>query len=89
MNWEGEDGTTLKSIQIVNSQGENISAEKGINASFYIGDRYKKTGVYSRDEIGEKEKVEDYNLNEEQTLIMETRLVSAEENSAKNLKNHL
>lgn len=84
--WEGEDGTTLKSIQIVNSQGENLSAEKGINASFYIGDKYKQTGVYRRDEIGDKEKVKGYNLTEEQTLIMETRVVSVEENSAKNLE---
>lgn len=84
--WEGEDGTSLKSIHILNSQGENISPEKGINATFYIGDSSKKTGVYSRDKIGDKEGVKGYNLTEEQTLIMETRLISVEENSANSLK---
>ncbi|WP_443258382.1 lipoprotein [Virgibacillus sp. L01] len=84
--WEGEDGTTLKSIHIVNSQGEKLSAEKGISATFYIGDSLKKTGVYRRDEIGDKDKVKGYNLTEEQTLIMETRLVNVKENSVKNLK---
>lgn len=84
--WEGEDGTKLKSIQIVNSQGENISAEKGISASFYIGEKNKKNGIYRRNEIGDTEKVDGYKLAEEQTLIMETILVNVEENSTKNLK---
>ncbi|WP_226036818.1 lipoprotein [Aquibacillus saliphilus] len=84
--WEGEDGTTLKSIHIVNSQGENLSAEKGISATFYIGDSFKKTGVYVREDIGDKEKVNGYKLTEEQTLIMETSLASVKDDSAKNLK---
>lgn len=47
--WEGDNGTALKAIHIVNSQGEKLSTEKEINAVFYIGDSSKKTGVYKRD----------------------------------------
>ncbi|WP_117149146.1 MULTISPECIES: hypothetical protein [Paraliobacillus] len=70
----------------MNSQGEYISDEEGINATFYIGDSSKKTGIYRRDEIGKKRKVNGYYLTEAQTLIIETELVNVEENSAKSLK---
>ncbi|MBA2174861.1 hypothetical protein H0266_08145 [Halobacillus locisalis] len=61
--WEGEKETTLRSINIVGGAS--------FQPAFYIGEETKKTGIYTREKIGEKTAVEGYTLEEKQTLIME------------------
>ncbi len=60
--WEGEQETTLQSIS---------ASGASFQPSFYIGEETKKTGIYTREKIGEKTDVDGYTLEEKQTLIME------------------
>ncbi|WP_181347033.1 hypothetical protein [Thalassobacillus sp. CUG 92003] len=79
--WSGKEGTELDSLHILNNNDERTA----MNANFYIGAETKKTGVYRRDKIGEKQDVQGYRLSEHQTLIMELN-VNEELNSAERLK---
>lgn len=67
LEWEGEEGTKLQSIQLTSD--EEMPPSLG-RATFYIGEPTKKTGLYQREEIGEKQKVQGYTMEENQTLIM-------------------
>ncbi|MCA0970739.1 hypothetical protein LCM20_09075 [Halobacillus litoralis] len=67
--WEGEEELTLKSMVPV-AEGEP-SVDAAFQPAFYIGESTKRTGIYSRQEIGERTEVEGYPVQNEQTLIMQ------------------
>ncbi|SIS45419.1 hypothetical protein [Salimicrobium flavidum] len=85
LQWDGPARAELTNIGIVNEAGEPINASEGIEASFYVGADTKQTGVFRREEIGEKQQVEGYELTEEQTLIMQVKVTNTTEGENRKL----
>ncbi|WP_079478780.1 hypothetical protein [Halobacillus salinus] len=71
LEWEGTEGTTLQSVDLIS---EETVPPVLSQSTFYIGAATKSTGVSNREEIGEKQAIEGYAMEEKQTLIMETKI---------------
>ncbi|SDJ13471.1 hypothetical protein [Salimicrobium halophilum] len=84
--WKGPEEAELVDISIVDEEGEPVNSSQGISASFYVAADTKQSGVYRRDDIGEKQRVDGYELTEEQTLIMQLKLNNVRENENRRLK---
>ncbi|WP_079707706.1 hypothetical protein [Paraliobacillus ryukyuensis] len=77
--WSGKQPVKIKSINIMENDTP-ITSEAGIAYKFYVGDQSKKTGVYMREDIGEKEPIDGFKIKDSNTLILELSLSSVQSN---------
>ncbi|WP_079707806.1 hypothetical protein [Paraliobacillus ryukyuensis] len=77
--WSGEGVAEIQSIDIV-KDGKLITSDAGISYTFYGGNPAKKTGVYGRSDIGEKEPINGFIIEEASTLILEISLQNVHPN---------
>ncbi|AKG04015.1 hypothetical protein AAV35_003890 [Salimicrobium jeotgali] len=73
IKWSGNKTAKIASVEMINRE-ESVHSDDGINYNFYGGKADKKTGVYERDDIGEKEEIEGFEIDDKASLILETSL---------------
>ncbi|WP_182199314.1 hypothetical protein [Paraliobacillus salinarum] len=77
--WSGSEPVEIQSIDIVENS-EPVTENSGIAYTFYGNDSEKKTGVYKREDIGEKQNIKGFTVDDENTLILELSLLDVESN---------
>ncbi|PBB06309.1 hypothetical protein [Salimicrobium humidisoli] len=85
IKWSGNETAKIVSVEMINGE-EPVHSDDGINYKFYGGKPDKKTGVYERDSIGEKEEIEGFEINDKASLILETSLNNVEMNKNRKIQ---
>ena len=83
--WSGKEPAEINSIELLDNN-EPITPESGISYTFYGGNSDKKTGVYQRETIGEKEEIKGFEIKDKATLILETTLTNVDTNENRKIK---
>lgn len=85
--WVGEKSAKIESIELI-KQGERPVTvdEDRISYTFYGADPYKAIGIYQREQIGEVEDIEGFEVQGESKLILEVVLTNVKADSNRKMK---
>lgn len=85
IQWSGDQTAVIESVKIQEDNTKIISGES-ITYEFFGGEPSKKSGVYQREDIGDKQDIEGYEIEDKGTLILEVNLMDAKKNTDRNMK---
>lgn len=73
--WMGKDTVTIESVELVTNSEQPINAEQdGIRYAFYGADPQKAVGVYQREDLGDLEEVQGFEIEGESRLVLKVSL---------------
>ena len=73
--WMGENAVTIKSVELATKDGKPINTEQnGIRYAFYGADPQTAVGVYQREDLGDLEEVQGFEVESESRLVLKLSL---------------
>jgi hypothetical protein len=85
IEWSGSNTAVIDSVTIEIDDTE-IQDTQGISYEFFVGDPNKQHGVYARDDIGEMQNIQGYEIKDKGTLILKVVLSKVNKNDDRHIK---
>lgn len=87
LEWNGDNPVTIESVELIKENEKIVNLDNDrINYVFYGADANKKIGVYQREEIGDIEEINGFEVDGKSTLVLEITLNNIIKDSNRGMK---
>lgn len=87
LSWSGDGPAIIDSVELIKQGNEPLSLDADHIAYEFMGaSADKDAGVYAREEIGEVEEIEGFEVIDEATLVLEISMSDVSENPERKMK---
>lgn len=87
LNWSGDNPATIKSVELINQENEPLTLDTDHIAYEFSGaSKDKRSGVYAREDVGEIQEIEGFEVTDEATLVLEISISDVSEDLERRLR---